>query len=457
MVYFQINRIGFNCGYSKNKCPKNARSCSLCIKNKLKELGFEIDSNLEIFELDSEEKRLKLKRDIIWQRFLDVLNIKTIIIMDKESGLTLLNYDVSGVDIDANLLSGFIQANITFSESSKVSIYKVKSTFEYYFYEFQYKNFNILLKDGKYIRVCLILDHKASDEMRNNVFRFLGQFEDHFKEEFVNFQSSGSINLKDMVENIIKSFYIDLVFPMTLAHSIPPLELEKINKNLIQKAIINLAKELISTKPFFFVNNMLNRLKKIVHIEPNIVLYEIYQLLEKKIIVPTSIETIVNRIETLQEANHERITKIKSISSIIIDDSDIDDLKENLENIDDDTAKKMIREFMKKGKTAEKESLYQATNKEYNKALFIAKEFNLKEDITKISQKIFDLESKSKQIELNYNIKMAENAEKNGDFINSINYYQKALKIFESFLVYNIVDPRIKKFKKKILKLREEI
>ncbi|MFX1555322.1 MAG: hypothetical protein ACFFBV_15470 [Promethearchaeota archaeon] len=112
---------------------------------------------------------------------------------------------------------------------------------------------------------------------------------------------------------------------------------------------------------------------------------------------------------------------------------------------------------MKKGKTAEKESVYQATNKEYNKALFIAKEFNLKEDINKISQKIFDLESKSKQIELNYNIKMAENAEKNGDFINSINYYQKALKIFESFLVYNIVDPRIKKFKKKILKLREEI
>jgi hypothetical protein len=429
----------------------------LCIKNKLEELGFEVDSNLEIFEIDSEEKRLKLAQNIIWQRFLDVLNIKTIVIMDIESGLTLLNYDVSGVDIDTSLLSGFIQANIIFSESSKTSNYKAKSMFEYQFYEFQYKNFNILLKDGKYIRVCLILDHKASDEMRNNVLRFLDQFEDHFREEFINFQGSGSIDFKDMVENIIKFFYIDLVFPMTLAHSIPPLELERINKNLIQKAIINLAKELISTKSFFFVNNMLNRLKKIVHIEPNIVLYEIYQLLEKRIIVPTSIETILNRIETHQEANHERITKIKSISSIIIDDGDIDDLKEIIENINEETAKKMIKEFMKKGKTAEKEFVYQATNKEYNKALFIAKEFNLKEDINKISQKIFDLESKSKQIELKYNIEMAENADKNGDFINSINYYQKALKILESFLVYNIVDPRIKKFKKKILKLREEI
>lgn len=457
MVYFQINRIGFNCGYSKNKCPKNAKNCALCIKNKLKELGFEIDSNLEIFELDSEDKRLKLEQSIIWQRFLDVLNIKTIIIMDKESGLTLLNYDVSGVDIDSNLLSGFIQANITFSESSNVSINKTKSRFEYQFYEFQYKNFNILLKDGNYTRVCLILDHKASDEMRNQLFWFLDEFEDHFKTELLNFQNSSSIDFTNMVEYLIKLFHIDLVFPMTIAHSIPPLELERINNNLIQKAIINLAKELISTKSFFFVNNMLNRLKKIVQIEPNVVLYEIYQLLDKGIIVPTPIETILNRIETAQEANHERITKIKSISSIIIDDSDIDELKENIETIDKETAKKMIKEFLKKGKIAEKESLYQETNKEYNKALVIAKRFNLKEEINKLSQKIFDLESKSKQIELNYNIEMAENSEKNGDLINSINYYQKALKILEGFLVYNIVDPRIKKFKKKILKLREEI
>ncbi|MFX1315202.1 MAG: hypothetical protein ACFE9T_05020, partial [Promethearchaeota archaeon] len=285
----------------------------------------------------------------------------------------------------------------------------------------------------------------------------LDEFEDYFEGEFINFQSNGSIEFTEMIEYIIRSFYIDLVFPMTLAHSIPPIELERINSNLIQKAIINLAKELLSTKSFFFVNNMLNRLKKIVQIEPKIVLYEIYQLLEKKIIVPTPIETIANRIETHQEANHKRISKIKPISSIIIEDTDSDEIKEKIENIDEQTAKKMMKEFLKKGKEAEKELVYQESNKEYNKALLIAKEFNLKEDINKISQKIFDLEIKSKQIELNFNIEMGENAEKNGDFINSINHYQKALKILEGFLVYNFIDPRIKKFKKKILKLRSEI
>ncbi|MFX1316678.1 MAG: hypothetical protein ACFE9T_12505, partial [Promethearchaeota archaeon] len=149
MVNFQINHLQFNCGYTKKKCTKYPKNCVPCIKNRLKKLGFEMDTNLEIIELDSEERRLKLERETIWQRFLDVLNIKTIIIMDKESGLTLLNYDVSGVDIDAELLSGFIQANIIFSESGEVSTEKGKSLYEYHFYEFQYKNFNIMLKYGR--------------------------------------------------------------------------------------------------------------------------------------------------------------------------------------------------------------------------------------------------------------------------------------------------------------------
>jgi hypothetical protein len=54
-------------------------------------------------------------------------------------------------------------------------------------------------------------------------------------------------------------------------------------------------------------------------------------------------------------------------------------------------------------------------------------------------------------------MKAGENAEKNGDYLNSINYYQKALNILEGFLIFNVADSRIKKLKKKIIKLRSEI
>jgi len=458
MVYFKINGLGYNCGQTKGNCPQKAQSCRECIKKRLLDLGFEFDATLEVIKIDSVDKQLKLERENIWKKFLDVLNIKHILLMDKCSGLTLLNYAVSGVDIDANLLSGFIQANITFSESSEVSNKNIVPSIEFQFYEFQYKKFNILLKDGDIIRVCLILDHKASIKLRNQVFQFIEDFEPQFKEKLIDFREKGLyIDFQDMIDYIVEFFNINLMFPMTLAHSIPPYELDNVKKNLVRKAIYNLAKEMLGIKPFFFINNMLIRLKKIADIDDEVILYELHQLLERKIISPTPIETIANNIESVQTADHNKMIKSSLISPIINNNTDLRDLKEQLTTMDVYSASRLIREIMKKARTAAKDSKFQVALNEYNRALLIAKELNFKEEIAKISLKIFNIESKSKYIELDFNIEKAENAEKNGDVFNSINYYQHALKILNEFKVYNVLDPRIRKFKKKILKLREEI
>jgi hypothetical protein len=457
MVYFQIKGLGYNCGYIKHNCSSNSKSCIECVRTRLKEMGFELPPNFEIFEIESQERDSRIEQEQIWQKFLNVLNIKHILIIDKESGLNLLNYAASGVDIDANLLSGFIQANITFSEFGDVIKHKSGTFFEFQFYEFQYKNFNILLKDGNLIRLCLILDNKASDELKNNMFQFLEMFETSYHDELLQFRETGMINLEEMIDDMVHSFNIYLVFPMIIAHSIPPHELEYIKQNLIQKAIFNLAKELLTSKPFFFINNMLHRLKKIVEIEDSIVLFNIYQLLEKKIIIPTPLETIASNVEILKSITHQKDTKLKPLSPIIINEEDADDIKAQLENLSEDAAKKMMKTFIKKAKIAEKDLAYQVSKSEYRKALTIAKELEFLEDSKKISEYLFNLDHRSKQIELEFVIEMAENAEKKGDFINSINNYQKALKIIEGFLVYNNIDPRTKKFKRKIQKLRELI
>jgi hypothetical protein len=458
MVYFKINGLGYNCGQTKDNCPQKAQSCGECVKKRLLDLGFEFDETIEVIKIDSVDKQLKLERETIWKKFLDVLNIKHILLMDNRSGLTLLNYAVSGVDIDADLLSGFIQANITFSESSEVSNKNIVPSIEYQFYEFQYKKFNILLKDGDITRVCLILDHKASIKLRNQMFQFLEDFEFQFKEELIAFREKGvSIDFQDMIDHIVEVFNINLMFPMTLAHSIPPYELDKVKRNLIQKAIYNLAKEMLAIKPFFFINNMLIRLKKIADIEDEVILYELYQLLERKIISPTPIETIANNIESVQTADHNKMIKSNFIFPIINENTDLKDLKERLKTMDVYSAHRWIKEIMKKARAAAKESKFQITLNEYNRALLIAKELNFKEEIAKISLKIFNIESKSKYIELDFNIEKAEKAEKVGDIINSINHYQHALKILDEFKVYNVADPRIRKLKKKIQKLREEI
>ncbi|MFX0009225.1 MAG: hypothetical protein ACFE9R_02830 [Candidatus Hermodarchaeota archaeon] len=454
MVYFHIKGLGFNCGQIKDQCSTKFPSCIECIKNRLIGMSFELDPNFEIYEINSNEENLKIEQEQIWQKFLDVLNIKHVLVMDKASGLTLLNYTVSGVDLDANLLSGFIQANITFSESNELVNDKHKPHYEYQFYEFQYKNFNIILKDGDYIRLCLILDNKASSQLKTKIFQFLELFESQNSAKLVQFQETGIIDFGEMVEPIIKTFDIHLVFPMTIAHSIPPQRLESLNQNLIQKAIFNLGTELLSSKPFFFINNLLHRLKRIVKIEDSLVIYNIYQLLDKEIIIPTSIETIASNIEIVENLNNQKEHKIKSLSSMIVNNEDFDELEAQVENVDSESAKKLMKGFIKNGKDAEKDLAYEIAKNQYQKALLVAKKIDFKENIPKISQYIFNLNHRSKQIELEFIIEMAESAEKKGDFINSINNYQKALKIMDDFLVYNILDSRAKKFKKKIQKLR---
>ena len=453
MATFIINGLRFNCGTLN--CPKAPKYCKECVTNRLEKMGFEISSDIQIFSVD--EKRIQMERNKIWQIFLDVLNIKHIILMDKESGLALLNYPVSAVDIEVELLSGFIQANITFSESSQGLNIGSSSVVEHPFYELQYKKFNMLLKNGEFIRLIMILDHKSSDHMKILVSHFLPEFEGRFKEQLTTIQNTGAFSSKNMVEFIIGSFNINLVFPMKLAYAIPPEFLKEINNDPIQNAIINLARDTLSSKSFFYINTLLDKVKKIVNIEAQVLLHGIYKLLDRKIIVPMPLETVVTNLEDRQEADHKRAIQIKPITSIIISDDDMTELEEQMENLNQDSAKKVIKNLIKRGKTAEKSSTFDITLKEYNKALIVAKKFGLKDDISKISSMIFETEKKAKQVELDFVLETGENAEKSKDYINAIYYYQKALKILEGFLIYDGSDSRIKKLRKKIIKIREEM
>ncbi|MBY9017295.1 MAG: hypothetical protein KGD66_00540 [Candidatus Lokiarchaeota archaeon] len=454
MVYFIINGLGFNCRNDKRTCANKDISCRICIINKLKEMGFEITTNLKILRIISDDKRQEMERDSIWQKFLDVLNIKYVLIMDNESGLSLLNYPVSSAEIDASLLSGFIQANITFSESSEVSGNMPESIIEHHFFEFQYKDFNILLKNGEFIRICFILDHKASLHMKSNVDQFLDIFEDTFNDNFIALRETGLFNDEGMNDYIIDSFNIDLVFPMTLTYAIPPELLDQINENRVQKAIYELAKEALSDKSFFYINTLLNKVKKIVHIQLNVVLYEIYQLLEKKIIVTMPLEAILSNLENKQDTSQKREIKIQPLSSMIINDEDLVKLKSKIQNLDESAGKEIIKEIMKKGKSAEH---YQSAEKEYKKAVLLSREFKFKEEEKRASRLLFKSEKKMKEIELEFSIETGDKSEKNKDYIKAIHNYQNAIKIMEENLIYSVSDPRIKKLKRKILKLREEI
>ncbi|TFF88486.1 MAG: hypothetical protein EU548_08815 [Promethearchaeota archaeon] len=460
MVYFELSRIGFNCGLDKQNCKLYPQNCIQCIKEKLNSLGLEVQSNFKISEIDSEEKRLQMYREIIWQKFWDVLNIKHIIIMSKNSGLSIIDYPITGSGIDISLLTGFIQANMTFSESGN-SKPVLKNT-KRYFYEFDYKDFTILLKNSRYTRACLVLEKKASESLKTTVNEFLRGFDSRYQEKIIKYERTGLFNFNGSIDFIIESFEVKLMFPMVLSHTVPPGITEKINENYIKKAIMNIANEILINKPFFFVNKVLNSVIEIVDIEPAAVLYEIYQLLEMEVIIPTKLEVAESKAKSFNENRAMNLEKNESLSSLLTNESDFQVLKQELEHLNEEEASNLMEKYVRKGKNAEDALIYQAALKEYEKALYLASGFNFEKDIGRISFLILELEKKINDMELDYAENAAEKAEKRKDYIDSIRFYKKAIKLLERGLDTVKVDPantetKIRKLKKKISKLEARI
>jgi len=457
MVYFQISPIGFDCRTDKNNCEKYPDFCKECVKAQLEKFGLKLDHNLKFTIIDSEEKRIQMFQNQIWQKFLDVLNIKYILLMAKESGLALIDYPISGAGVNTELLTGFIQANITFSESSNTSNGNANHGNNLQFYEFQYEKFNILLKNGQFIRICLVLDNKASDSLKTLVTDFLGEYEFRYLDKIGAHIRKGMMQFAVTIDYIKDTFNVKLVFPMILTHTFLPEELDLIKKNPIQKAIIDFAQILLASKAFFFIINLIDEVQKIVRIDANKILYEVYQLIEKKIIIPTTIETAEDTICKFQESRAVRIASNELISSIISNNDAINELKEKAKHMNEEEINSSILSFIRKAETAEKGLAYKEAQKEYEMALYLASGFDYKEEVGRISFMILELDKKIKELELEYTLKVGEKAEKKKDYVKAINYYQQGLKILNDVQDLNGNESRIKKLKKKIANLQKNL
>ncbi len=457
MVYFQISPVGFDCGLEKQNCNRYPDFCKECVKVKLEKLGLNLTHNIKFTVIDSEEKRIEMFQELIWQKFLDVLNIKHILLMAKESGLALVDYPISGSGINTELLTGFIQANVTFSESSTTSDENGTYGKNYQIYEFQYEKFNILLQNGQFIRICLVLDHNASDSLKTLVNEFLNDYESIYLDKIGEHIRKGKMHFEDTIDFIMDTFNVKLVFPMVLTHTLLPDELELIQKNTIKKAIIDFAKELLASKTFFFIINLIDEVQKVVHIDANKILYEVYNLIEKNIILPTTIETAEDAISNFQETRAVRIDRNELISSIIANEDEISELKEKAKYMNEEEVRSSINSYLRKAETAEKGLAYKEAQKEYEMALYLASGFDFKDEVGRISFMVLELDKKIKDLELEYALKVGEKAEKRKDYIKAINYYKQGLQILKNVQDLNGFESQIKKLEKKISNLQKHL
>jgi len=191
------------------------------------------------------------------QKFADVLKIDLILVIHKESGAALIQKSFSDIPIDGNLISGFLQAVSSFKREIKDDFDKGRKETIL----LDYQDYNILLKDGEFVRVALILNSKPSENLKESL-----------KEFIIDFEKKAFNHLKQFKGNVapFKEYFIDLVnshFKMSfikphIINENPP----SISLNSFQERILAIAKTLQSDAGQFYISQLLNYL---LSAEPN--------------------------------------------------------------------------------------------------------------------------------------------------------------------------------------------
>ncbi len=414
MTYFKLVS-GFDCGVDKSFCqfgyPEN---CFNCISKKFSEGNILMDI-IEATEQHSEEKRKEMLYKHIWRKYQDILTIRHLIILSKD-GLPAFNMPVGDLPIDASLISGFIQANVAFSSEDLTLIDKIKP--EKDFYEFEYKNFHVLLKNGKLCRICLILDQKPSNNLKESLSNFTNIFEEIYENELNEFEDTGDLSLLDPVKRLVEnSFEVTMKYPLTISSQIPPSQVEALS--LIQKAIYECAKELLKEESYFYIPTLIDTTIKLIgNLSKEEILWNIYQLMRENVIYWE--EEQLKSLDLDSEA--KEIQKREQIIHTFMDKKKLDEMFFEAGEMSIDEARKKIKSLVKKGEIAEKDAVYQEALNEYQKALIYAREFNLDNDIGKISFKILETEKLNKKVELEFAMEQASISEKKKNYAIALKY-----------------------------------
>lgn len=414
MTYFKLI-AGFDCGVDKSVCQSGyPANCFNCLTKKFNDASIFMDL-IETVEQHSEQKKKEMLYKYIWKKYQDISIIRHVIILSK-TGLPAFNMAVGDLPIDASLLSGFIQANVAFSSEDLTLMDRINP--EKKFYEFEYKNFNILLCNGRISRICLIVEKKPSNSLKEMLSDFTDIFEVNYKDEIIEFENRGDLNLLDGVKSLVeKTLEVILVYPLTISSRIPPDLIEHFS--IVQEGIYECGKDLLKGEPNFFITTLIDFTSKLLGvISKEEILWNIYQMVRENIIIWESLEFQRQELESKRQAKQKR----EGVVQKIMERKDLQEIIFECQDMNADKACIKINSILKKGEIAEKNAAHQEALNEYQKALTYAKEFNMEKEIGQIQLKISELVKINKNVELNFALEQVNKAEKKKDYVIALKY-----------------------------------
>ncbi|MBD3214529.1 MAG: hypothetical protein GF311_18090 [Candidatus Lokiarchaeota archaeon] len=179
----------------------------------------------------------KKKLDDFFQKCSELLNIKSIIVTEKISGVALYSRSFSGKDFDGDLLSGFFQAIRNFGEEALEEFEDSRTL------KLNYKNYAVLMNDFVNVRLIVIMKEQPSpnfqytlDDLTYDIYMKYGSEIDNFKGDLS--------NLRD-IENIIKQYLdINLIYPLKVNQK----DNIKLKLNIPERRLFEKAKKMIQKR-----------------------------------------------------------------------------------------------------------------------------------------------------------------------------------------------------------------
>ncbi|MFX1380549.1 MAG: hypothetical protein ACFFA4_15795 [Promethearchaeota archaeon] len=209
----------------------------------------------------------------------DLVKISYIMIIHKEVGVSIYNKQISLEDIDSDLISGFLQAISQFRSEIKKGSTATKGKE----FEMDYGDFKIVIADGDYVRVALILDGSSSEKLKDNQWAFTEDFEKRygtFLKEFSG-ELTPFITTDDLIE---RHFNITLVYPLQLGKHYGVIKLKG-----LEKALIEVAEQIQKERKFFFISSLLNFALAGRKASRDEIISTIIELKRKGIIIPADV------------------------------------------------------------------------------------------------------------------------------------------------------------------------
>ncbi len=221
------------------------------------------------------------KYQAIADTFSDVANLNRLLVLHKESGICVFD-PFAEESQDATLVAGFLQAISTFGHDLGDSPGLAdESEDARTLRELQYEGFRILINDGRFVRVALVLSGTPSDQLRNRLETFTDVFEKRYKADFEHWE--GRVDqfnsAADLVEEV---FLISLRHP----HSLAPRKPRGVQLNSIESDIHKLSKELTKDREYIFLGQILSTYLAAAKTDKLEALMSIYQLRVKGIFIP---------------------------------------------------------------------------------------------------------------------------------------------------------------------------